>query len=484
MRASLRVAALAAALVACPWVAAADTLSAGGMRGIPIMIEPQVLFHTLASDFFTQPDGTIYVQTGDIPAMWLRDSAAQTLPYVRLARDRPLLRRWIRAVIAREVRNIAIDPYANAFRSDYRVWERKWEIDSLAYPVVLVWAYVDALGDRSVYTPALHRALERVVATYECERRHDSCSRYRAPSSPSAANGVPDDGLIWSAFRASDDPTRYGYNIPEEMFAVTALHDLGALAIEGFGDRELGRRATALADGMTYAIAHEGIVDDFDCGGKVYAYEIDGRGRFVFFDDANLPSLLGAPLTGYPALDASVYARTRACVLSKRDPYYYSGRFAAGVGSAHTPKGYVWPLALIARALTSSDRVEVLRELRALADSVGRDHLVHESFDPDDPAHFTRAEFGWANAMYAELLFRTAAGFPAQRLIAPDAEMGNDLVPETITVVDPATALANRGALLAAFDRAVPRIAAPRRTTLSRHRGRPVPATPERRPRT
>jgi hypothetical protein len=483
MRASLRVAAIAAALVACPRVTAADTLSAGGMHGIPIMIEPQVLFHTLASDFFPQPDGTIYVQTGDIPAMWLRDSAAQTLPYVRLARDRPLLRRWIRAVIAREVREIDIDPYANAFRSNYHVWERKWEIDSLAYPVVLAWAYVDAIGDRTVFTGRLHRALQRVVETYECERRHARCSRYRPPA-PLAAGveGVAENGMIWSAFRASDDATRYGYNVPEEMFAVTALHDLAALAVEGYGDRALAQRAMTLAEGATYAIAHAGIVDDFACGGKVYAYEVDGRGRFVFFDDANLPSLLGAPLTGYPSLDAAVYQRTRACVLSRHDPYYFTGRVASGIGSPHTPKGYVWPLALIAQALTSSDRAEILRELRALANSSGRDHLVHESFDPDDPTRFTRAEFGWANAMYAELLFRTAADFPPQRLIAPSALMGSDLVPHTISVIDSATALENRGALLAAFDRAVPRIA-PSHGGLARRRGKPARAVPERKAR-
>lgn len=463
MRASLRAAALAAVVLTFPCASPADTLSAGGMRGIPIMIEPQVLFHTLASDFFAEPDGTIYVQTGDIPAMWLRDAAAQTLPYVRLARDRPLLRRWIRAVIAREVRDIAIDPYANAFRSNYRVWERKWELDSLAYPVVLAWAYVDAIGDRSVFTPRFHGALARIVATYECERRHDRCSRYHPPVPLSAgADDVRANGMIWSAFRASDDPTRYGYNIPEEMFAVTALRDIAALAVDGYGDRALAQRAATLAEGATSAITRAGIVEDVACGGQVYAYEIDGRGHFVFFDDANLPSLLGAPLTQYPALDPAVYQRTRACVLSRNDVYYYTGRVARGIGSPHTPKGFVWPLALIARALTSTDRVEILRQLQALADSVGRDHLVHESFDPNDPSRFTRAEFGWANAMYAELLFRTAADFPPQRLIAPSAMTGGDLVQQTIAVVDPATALENRATLLAAFDRALPRIAAPR----------------------
>jgi meiotically up-regulated gene 157 (Mug157) protein len=155
---------------------AAETLSTGGMVGLPIMVAPEALFHTLASDFSLQPDGTTYVQTGDIPAMWLRDSAAQTLPYVRLARDRPQLKVQIRGVIERDAQNITIDPYANAFRVDYRTWEHKWEVDSLAYPVVLAWAYDDAFHDHKLFTPTLHRALARIVVTYDCEIRHASCS--------------------------------------------------------------------------------------------------------------------------------------------------------------------------------------------------------------------------------------------------------------------------------------------------------------------
>ena len=194
------------------------------MRGIPVMIGPRTLFHTLASDFFIRGDGTVYVQTGDIPAMWLRDSAAQTLPYVQIAALRPAFRTVILGVIARESRNVAIDPYANAFRSDYSVWKRKWEIDSLAYPVVLAWAYHAAFDDRRLYTTALHHALAITVRTYECERSHEQCSRYRAPGvATSAGEPAASVDLIWSAFRASDDATRYPYNIPEEMIGVTAL---------------------------------------------------------------------------------------------------------------------------------------------------------------------------------------------------------------------------------------------------------------------
>ncbi len=433
----------------------AAELSTGGMRGIPITVSPEFLFHTLAADFFPEADGTIYVQTGDIPAMWLRDAAAQTLPYVRLARARPMLRVWIRAVIEREMRNIDVDPYANAFRADYTVWERKWEVDSLSYPVVLTWSYFNALGDRRIFTPSLHRALARIVATYDCERRHSRCSRYRAPHNTRAdAAPSPAIGLIWSAFRASDDATHYPYNVPEQMFAVTALRDLASLALDGYADRALATRADGMAEGVAAAIRRSGMVHDFRCG-VVYAYEVDGRGRRDLIDDANLPSLLGIPLGGFASAYDPVYRRTRACVLSPRNRYYVEGRVASGIGSPHTPSGYVWPLSLVARALTSLSREEIVQQLQALAASAGRGGRIHESFDPNDPSRFTRAEFGWGNAMYAELLFRAAADFPAQPVIAREP-MSLLMLPESIAVVDPATALVNRAILLDAFDRAIP----------------------------
>ncbi len=90
----------------------------------------------------------------------------------------------------------------------------------------------------------------------------------------------------------------------------------------------------------------------------------------------------------------------------------------------------------------------MLEQLRYLAVSASPDGRIHESFDPQNPARYTRAEFGWANAMYAELLFRAAAGLPSQ----PLGSTGQTL-PTSIAVVDKVTALRNRSTLLAAFDR-------------------------------
>jgi uncharacterized protein len=379
-------------------------------------IRTDTLFHTLFHDFFLQDDGTTYVQTGDIPAMWLRDSSAQTIPYVRFQSEYPLLRARFAGVIERDARAIVKDPYANAFQADYHAWERKWEVDSIAWPVLLAEVYLNDTGDRSIFTPTLHAALRQIVATYACEQRHRECSHYvylyHVPTKQEFDEGT---GLIWCAFRPSDDPVEYRFNIPQNILATIGLRDIEHLARVGYGDVRLSRQAQALEARVMTGILRYGIFFNAQRHVWMYTYETDGFGNDNLMDDANVPNLTTLPGVDWLSAYDPTYLNTRAFTLSMDNPWYFSGRYAQGLGSPHTPYGYVWPLGIIGRALSSTDIREIENSVTTLAETDSEDGLIHESFYPDGYWRYTRQEFGWANALYAELLFRTLAGFPAQR---------------------------------------------------------------------
>jgi meiotically up-regulated gene 157 (Mug157) protein len=194
-------------------------LTLPGMTHKTVDVDADTLFHTLMSDFFFRDDGTTYVQTGDIPAMWLRDSSTQALPYVRFAPAYPQIAIVARGVIQRNAKNILTSPYANAFTAAYQLWEEKWEVDSLAYPVLLASVYWRATQDRSIYTLRLHWAYAHIVQTYECEQQHAVCSGYRSRFLRNHGRGADYayTGMIWGAFRPSDDAVRYPYNIPQQL---------------------------------------------------------------------------------------------------------------------------------------------------------------------------------------------------------------------------------------------------------------------------
>lgn len=415
-------------------------------------VSTTALFHTLFNDFATESDGTTYVQTGDIPAMWLRDSSAQTIPYLRFQRYFPVLRGRFAGVLARNVRNVLVDPYANAFTTTYGVWERKWEIDSLAAVAGLAWTDWERTADRSIFTAELHRALRTIVTTYECEQHHATCSHYAfAQPVRTGYNYAGETGLIWSAFRPSDDAVAYRYNIPQEMMAVVALRQIAALARDGYNDLSLARDAFAVEAGVDAGIERYGRHYDFKHGWE-YAFETDGEGHYLLMDDANVPDLLGIPFYGYRDSRDPIYLNTRGFVLSTRNPYYYRGRYAEGLGSPHTPAGWVWPLGIVTRGLTATTSAETSEAITMLAETDSREYLIHESFDPNAYWRYTRAEFGWANAFYAELLFRSVAGFSTMPYDPPDGLLQHLEPPsQTPTLTSPLDQVLNEARLVGAL---------------------------------
>ena len=371
-------------------------------------------------------DGTVFLLTGDIPAMWLRDSAAQLRPYVMLCGDDPSLQDVLLGVVRRQLLFLLTDPYANSF-TDLRqsrhaddltdagpvTWERKFELDSLCFPVELAHRLWRTTGRTDHLDVVARDAFHTILDVLETEQDHEERSTYRferphGPTTDTLVRGgrgrrTTPCGLVWSGFRPSDDACELGFNIPGNMFVAVATSLMVELAEHVLHDRALAERAGRLSDTVRAAIESHGVATLAD-GTSVYAYEVDGNGGQLLMDDANMPSLLSAPLTGYLEPSDPHYLSTRAFVLSPANPYFYRGTHAAGIGSPHTPRGYVWPIALAVQGITSNDPDEKRACLETLAATTGGTGRMHESFDPDAPEDYTRPWFSWSDAMFCELV--------------------------------------------------------------------------------
>lgn len=373
-------------------------------------------------------DGTVFVLTGDIPAMWLRDSTAEVSHYIPLAKENEEIRKIIKGVILRQRKYIAVEPYANAYKkeeSDYEpfgdlpknkpiVWERKYEIDSLCYPVRLAYLYLKATGDKSVLDESFVDFAKTVLSVWRTEQRHFEKSPYRffrdtrnyhdTIHNDGMGEPVAYTGMTWSGFRPSDDACSYGYLVASNMFAVVVLGYLSEM-LSDCGENELAAESLALREEIDNGIKKYAVVEH-EKYGKLYACEVNGMGDYFLFDDANVPSLLSAPYLGYCAYDDEIYQNTRRFILSKDNPYYYEGKCAKGVGSPHTPDGYIWHIALSMQGLTAQSAEEVREILHMLETTDADTGLMHEGFCADDPTKFTRSWFSWSCALFAELVER------------------------------------------------------------------------------
>ena len=371
---------------------------------------------TIQRHALAQRDGTTYVSTGDIDAEWLRDASATVRPYIGLSQHDGDVQRTLRGVVARQAKYILIDPYANAFSSNYHVVEHKFEVDSLLYPIWFAYDYYKQTGDRSIFTPEVRRAFDRVLATMRNEQHHAQRSHYTHPQLANNGRGsaVRYTGMVWTGFRPSDDPVRYHYNIPVNMFASVVMKDLTTIAREVWHDDRMAQNAWGLSVEIQRGIEQYGTLE-LKPFGRIYAYEVDGRGHTNVMDDANIPSLLSIPYFGYLPKTNSLYLATRRFALSDRNPYFFRGKYAEGIGSPHTPHGYVWPLALCVQALTATDEKEVDQVFGWIAASDVGDHRLHESFNSEWPESYTREDFAWPNALYAELIMTRRGQTYAQR---------------------------------------------------------------------
>ena len=384
-----------------------------------------------------QPDA--FVITGDIDALWLRDSSAQLQTYVHLTPKDAGLRLLFHGLIQRQARCILIDPYANAFmkdpaarsslpaisdRTDMKpgVAERKWEIDSLCYPMRLAHAYWTATRDKAPFDALWAKAMALAVATLREQQRKDGPGAYhfqRVDKSPTETlmfdgYGAPTRkvGLIHSGFRPSDDACLYPFLIPSNLFAVSVLRKIATVHREARGDNAAATDAEALAAEVEAALKAHALIDDGK-GGQVWAYEIDGFGNWVFMDDANVPSLSGLPLIDVVDRNDPIFLRTAALAWSDRNPYFFKGTAAEGIGGPHIGLDMIWPMSIVARAMNADDDATILQCLRWLKTTHGGTGFMHESFHKDDPKNFTRSWFAWANALFGQLIVEVADKRPA-----------------------------------------------------------------------
>lgn len=387
---------------------------------------PNTLDTTVTHKFIDgRPD--TFVITGDIHAMWLRDSSAQVWPYLEFINDDKKLKDLIAGVINRQTKCILIDPYANAFNdgpadSQWKnditemkpeLHERKWEIDSICYPIRLAYNYWKKTDDTSVFDKDWQAAMKLILKTFKEQQRKEGKGPYRfmretawaTDSLPLGGYGNPVNpvGLIVSSFRPSDDATIFPFLVPSNFFAVVSLRQLAEVSEIVIGDKVFASECKSLSDEVEEALYKYAVSEHLNFG-KILPYEVDGFGNKLFMDDANIPSLLSLPYLNAVSSDNQVYKNTRKFLFSENNPYYFEGTAGNGIGGPHAGLGKIWHLAVIMRGLTSTDENEISDCIKLLKNTHAGTGFMHESFDKDDAAKFTRAWFAWANTLFGEFI--------------------------------------------------------------------------------
>lgn len=377
-----------------------------------------------------------YVITGDIDAMWLRDSSAQVWPYLPLCKEDEELKQLIKGVINRQTKCILKDPYANAFyKKEHKksywqkdktamqrgIHERKWEIDSLCYPIRLAHCYWKETGDTSPFDAQWVEAMKLVLKTFKEQQRFDGKGPYSfmrktewpTDSVPLGGYGYPvrPNGLICSMFRPSDDATIYPYLIPSNYFAFASLSQMTTLVKAAkltFNTDEVDELMKQVATGLANDAKVK--VEKF---GEIFAYEVNGYGSYNLMDDANVPSLLSLSYL-VPALQTDeTYKNTRKFVLSPQNPFFFKGKAGEGIGGPHVGVDYIWPISIAMRGLTSTDDNEIKQCLNLLQRSHAGTGYMHEAFHKDDASKYTRSWFAWANTLFGEFVWKVYREKPA-----------------------------------------------------------------------
>ncbi|MBQ3538854.1 MAG: glycoside hydrolase family 125 protein [Bacteroidaceae bacterium] len=386
--------------------------------------------NTLDTTVYPDGEGDTFVYTGDIQAMWLRDSGAQVWTYLRFINEDEGLRRMIAGVILRQFRCIISDPYANAFYNESDkvgkwssddtemrpgVHERKWEIDSHCYPIRLAYEYWKISGDTSIFSEEWLRSIQKTIETFREQQRKNGVGSYTFMRNTTRAfdtlsnggKGAPVNpvGLIVSSFRPSDDATVFQFLIPSNFFAVTSLRKAAEILEKVNNRPDIADECIRLAKEVEEAL-HSYATYNHPQFGTIYSFEVDGFGNRLLMDDANVPSLLAMPYLGDVSLNDSIYQNTRKFVWSSSNPYFFKGDAAEGIGGPHVGYDMVWPMSIIMRAFTSNNDDEIKWCVETLLSTDAGTGFMHESFNTDNPQNYTRSWFAWVNGLFGELILK------------------------------------------------------------------------------
>ena len=360
-----------------------------------------------------------YVITGDIDAMWLRDSSAQVWPYMAFAGKDAKLKNLIAGVINRQTEYILKDPYANAFYNDPNkkgewttdhtdmkpgVHERKYEIDSLCYPIRLAYNYWKNTGDTSPFDENWVKAIKATLKVFKDQQQKDGTNPYTFQRT--------------TQFATDTRPLKgYGYPvkpvglIPSNFFIVASMKQAAEMLEIIKKDSATAKELRALGNEVEQAIKQHAVVKHPKYG-NIFAFEVDGFGGHLLMDDSNVPSLLSLPYLDAIDVNDPTYQNTRKFVLSEDNPFFFKGKIAEGIGGPHVGMNMIWPMSLVMRAYTTSDQNEIKQCIKMLKASHGDTGFMHESFHKDDAKNFTRSWFAWTNTLFGELLWDTYQKHP------------------------------------------------------------------------